>query len=439
MKKVLFMLLVMFALSACQSKDSYVKEFSDFVDKVEMEAADYTDKDWKKADLKFSDLSTDLYAKFEEELNADEKAEIIKLQATYAGLKMKAGVKDAAKKVDKFLDGLKEGTKYENKMNRNWVYSLFALWIVCSFACTQPKPVANVEVQKENFVFSIKGTDTLSLDKYELTSMSPASKKPVMIFAFGGGFKGGDKADKGYIPYFEFLARNGFVVVSTDYRTTLKNLDPSKVSSPMDFIAALQHAIDTAVEDFYDATGFVINQSSDWNIDVEQIVASGSSAGAITVLQAEYDLCNGHELAKRLPAGFNYAGVISYAGAVSGVLPPHWEKMPCPIMLFHGDADKTVPFEQAAMENLGGLWGSSAVAKSLENLQASYYFYKVENAGHEISGLPMSRNQYDIMSFLSRQVLGDENLAITTDERVPGDTIVRKDFTVQDYILDNLR
>ena len=41
-------------------------------------------------------------------------------------------------------------------MNRNWVYSLFALWIVCSFACTQPKPVANVEVQKENFVFSIK-------------------------------------------------------------------------------------------------------------------------------------------------------------------------------------------------------------------------------------------------------------------------------------------
>mgnify|MGYP007084350701 CR=1 FL=1 len=40
MKKVLFMLLVMFALSACQSKDSYVKEFSDFVDKVEMEAAD---------------------------------------------------------------------------------------------------------------------------------------------------------------------------------------------------------------------------------------------------------------------------------------------------------------------------------------------------------------------------------------------------------------
>ncbi|WP_297905863.1 carboxylesterase family protein [uncultured Parabacteroides sp.] len=324
-------------------------------------------------------------------------------------------------------------------MNRNWVYSLFTLWIVCSFACTRPRPVADVEVRKENFVFSIKGTDTLSLDKYELSSMSDSSEKPVMIFAFGGGFKGGDKSDKEYIPYFEFLARNGFVVVSTDYRTALKNLDTSEISSPEDFVAALQYAIDTAVEDFYDATGFVINQSQDWNIDVKRIVASGSSAGAITVLQAEYDLCNGHELAKRLPAGFNYAGVISYAGAVSDRVPPRWGKMPCPIMLFHGDADKTVPFEQAAMENLGGLWGSSSIARSLENLQASYYFYKVENAGHEISGLPLSRNQYDIMSFLTRQVLGGENLAITTSERVPGDTAVRKDFTVQDYILDNLR
>lgn len=324
-------------------------------------------------------------------------------------------------------------------MNRNWVYPLLALWMACLFACTQSGPVTSEEVRKENLVFSIKGTDTLSLDKYELASPSSASPRPVMIFAFGGGFKGGDKADKGYVPYFEFLARNGFVVVSTDYRTTLRNLDPSQVASPQDFVVALQQAIDTAVEDFYDATAFVVSQCADWNIDAERIVASGSSAGAITVLQAEYDLCNGHALAERLPAGFNYAGVISYAGAVSDVLPPRWEKSPCPMMLFHGDADQTVPFEQAAIEGLGGLWGSSAIAKSLERLQVSYSFYKVENAGHEIANLPMSRNRYDIMSFLSRQALGDEPLAITTSERIPGDTIVRKDLTVQDYILNNLR
>ena len=92
----------------------------------------------------------------------------------------------------------------------------------------------------------------------------------------------------------------------------------------------MQHAIDTAVEDFYDATGFVINQSSDWNIDVEQIVASGSSAGAITVLQAEYDLCNGHELAKRLPTGFNYAGVIHMPVRSLVCFLHIGKKMPCP-------------------------------------------------------------------------------------------------------------
>lgn len=85
-------------------------------------------------------------------------------------------------------------------MNRNWVYSLFALWIVCSFACTQPKPVANVEVQKENFVFSIKGTDTLSLDKYELPSISPALKKPVMILLLAVGLKGEIRRIKDIFP-----------------------------------------------------------------------------------------------------------------------------------------------------------------------------------------------------------------------------------------------
>ena len=111
MKKVLLALLVMFALNACQSKDSYVKDFNNFVNQVELKASEYTDKDWEKADKKFENLSSKLYEKYEEELSADEKAEIIKLQATYAGLKMKSGMKEAAKKMNKLFEGLKEGTK----------------------------------------------------------------------------------------------------------------------------------------------------------------------------------------------------------------------------------------------------------------------------------------------------------------------------------------
>ena len=111
MRKVICMLGLMLALNACQSKDSYMKDFRGFVNEVELEAAGYSDKDWEKADQRFTDLSTKEYVRFEENLTPDEKAEIVKLQAAYSAVKMKAGVKGAAKKVDKLLEGIREGTK----------------------------------------------------------------------------------------------------------------------------------------------------------------------------------------------------------------------------------------------------------------------------------------------------------------------------------------
>lgn len=114
MKKILLIVLAAFCLSACQTKDSYVDDFKDFVKEVKAGMDDYTERDWEKVDEKFERLSTEQYKKFEEELSTDEKAEIVKLQATYAGLKMKAGMKDASQKVNKLLEGLKEGTKWQN-------------------------------------------------------------------------------------------------------------------------------------------------------------------------------------------------------------------------------------------------------------------------------------------------------------------------------------
>lgn len=72
-----------------------------------------------------------------------------------------------------------------------------------------------------------------------------------------------------------------------------------------------------ATGDLYDATAYVCDHASAWSVDKTRIVASGSSAGAITVLMGEYGICNGHPLARqKLPQDFNYAGVISYAGAI---------------------------------------------------------------------------------------------------------------------------
>lgn len=294
-------------------------------------------------------------------------------------------------------------------------------------------------LDKQTYTFAIKGGDTLRVDKYS-TAISAADTlaRPVVLFAFGGGFKGGARYSPTYLPYFNFLVRNGFVVVSTDYRTGLKNVDKSKMASLAGFSEALQQAIGMAVEDFYDATAFVIRQSKEWKTDPGRIVACGSSAGAVTVLQAEYEICNHSALAARLPVGFNYAGVISFAGAICAEGRPRWKELPCPVMLFHGDADRLVPFNKAVWGEMG-LWGSGFISSQLKEKGVPYYFYLAEGAGHEMSASPMRNNHYDILNFLSRLVLSDEKRCITTVETTPGKEEYETDFTTEDYIRENMR
>ena len=294
-------------------------------------------------------------------------------------------------------------------------------------------------VVKETIAFAEKGGRTLYLDKYETASPESAEPRPVVLFAFGGGFYTGDRAYEGHMPYFEFLARNGFVVLSTDYRTMLKELDTDSIKSPVDFLEVLQGAIDTAVVDFCDAARFAVEHADEWNIDPSLIVASGSSAGAITALQAEYDICNGRYTVARLPEGFNFAGVVSFAGAISSKKKLDWNSSPCPIMLFHGNADTTVPYRKAHIAGLGGLWGSASIVKSLERIDSPYDFHIVANASHEIACIPMKHNLHDIMAFLSRQVLGEKPLAVTTVEAAPGAPTKEKRFTILDYLRTNTR
>lgn len=305
-------------------------------------------------------------------------------------------------------------------------------------ACQQPIPTKNAQsLKKETEVFAIEGTDTLRLDRYVCVEKTD-TKQPVVLFAFGGGFRGGDRASSEYIPYFECLARHGYTVISIDYRTALKTLDAQQVKSPMDFMQALQQAIQIAVSDLYTATRYVIDHSESWQIDPQSIILSGSSAGAISVLQAEYQLCQSDAGISVLPAGFQYAGVISFAGAIADVKAPTWPKRPCPILLFHGDADRTVPYRQAALPDVGGLWGSAAIAESLDKTSASYTFYRIGNAGHVISSTPMTEQLYDILSFLDRCVMHKESLVIQTSIHTAGDSLQEAHFTIEDYLKENL-
>ena len=313
---------------------------------------------------------------------------------------------------------------------------MILLLTILSFATV----VQAQSVIKETFIYSVKGQDTLRLDRYSNPSFQDI--KPCVIFVFGGGFVGGTRDDEGYIPYFEFLANEGYAVASIDYRLGLKKAQESgeMTGDLTNMFSFMRQSVAMAVEDIVDATDYIIKNADKWQIDPQMIVASGSSAGALTVLHAEYDLCNEGPLTQKLPSDFNYAGVIAFAGAILSEGELTWQYRPAPIMFFHGDADKNVPYNALVIDNAGfevGIYGSLGISSQFNELGYSYYFHSVENAAHEISWKPMQENLDEIRIFLNRFVRNKQPLIINTSSFSMDSPEVKKDFELEDYLRTN--
>ena len=289
-------------------------------------------------------------------------------------------------------------------------------------------------INKQTYTFSATGADTLKMDVYRPASPQPT---PALIFAFGGAFTHGQRDDARYVPFFEFLADNGVLVVSTDYRTRLKDLTPAEMSSVSAFVGKLVDAVTCATTDFYRATGYVLAHAAEWNINPAQIFACGSSAGAITALQAEYELCNNVAGVPGFPPAFNYAGVVSFAGAIMAEGEPDWVKTPAPMLFFHGNADSNVPFSEAIFSG-NGLWGPVAITKSLADKGVNFWFHRFEGADHSIAISPMDNNCGEVLDFIRQTCAGKANLVETVEIVAPQGTY-RTDFTIKDYIKANMQ
>ena len=286
----------------------------------------------------------------------------------------------------------------------------------------------------QTFVYSVKGADSLKLDVYNHAGAAiKDGRKPVFLFVHGGGWEEGSRVSDNTRLY-EGFAEKGFLVVSIDYRLGYlearkegqipdKSISPDLLAGTLDEpakMAALKRGMTEGVEDLYDATSFVVKHAKEWGADASAIILGGSSAGACIVLQAEYGLCNGDEVAKqRLPKGFKYAGVVSGAGAL-------WSfdgkklafgRKPCPIMLIHGKQDQLIPYTllQFASSDMT-CYGSEKIADMLDGLDVPCWFVSCENADHCIAGLPFVDSQDEIVSFIRRAVLDKEQLSVRSQE-----------------------
>lgn len=290
----------------------------------------------------------------------------------------------------------------------------------------------------ETIQYAIKGTDTLLLDFYRPKNVE--GKAPVMIFAFGGGFFTGKRDSDNYKEYFKYLTHNGWAVASIDYRLGLAEISktPKDQLTAMFMLKGLITSVDMAVEDMYSATNYIIENAEKLNVNPDEIVVCGSSAGAITSCQAEWNICRNHESAKVLPEGFNYAGVVSFAGAIlSTDGTPKWDKKPCPMMFFHGSSDSNVPYNKLKIMKFGFL-GSKYICGQLEDMKAPYWFFDVANYDHTYCEVPMNQHREEISIFLNDFVIGKENRQIHEQVNDMDKPEGKTKFSAKDYIMANM-
>lgn len=279
------------------------------------------------------------------------------------------------------------------------------------------------------YMFAERDTCRLYMDIYEPkpedTAFASGRAKPTVIFMFGGGFIGGSRDDGSLMPLFGEMLQRGLRIVSIDYRLGLKGKKNVGIGNVDD----IDNAIHIAVEDLFSATAFIIDNAAELGIDPENIVVMGSSAGAISVLQAEYEICNGGIWAQSLPEGFNYRGVISLAGAIlsrNGGL--KYKTEPCPMLLFHGTADKVVNYRQMRFFNLGW-FGSNTIASVCRKNGYSHCIYRYEGYRHEIAGAG-HENLPAIMEFLEVNV--SEGIRRNIDATVTDPRIAPSEVTLDD-------
>ena len=254
------------------------------------------------------------------------------------------------------------------------------------------------------YMYERRDTCDLFMDVYNPAKGSETTvmgkEKPAIIFMFGGGFIRGNRDDRSYNSWFRMLTDNGYRVISIDYRLGLKGSTKVGIAQ----VNILDDAIHMAVEDLFSATNFILENADQFGIKADNLVISGSSAGAITAMQAEYEIANRTSWASVLPEGFNYAGVMSFSGAIlSRKGPVKYETVPCPTLMLHGTADKLVPYKQIAFFNLG-FYGGGKLVKRFQKYGYDYNMFHFIDYGHEIAGSMYSTIDLQ-MDFLENNVV----------------------------------
>ena len=203
-----------------------------------------------------------------------------------------------------------------------------------------------------------------------------------LVYVFGGGFIGGHRDGDFEKAYFKQLVDEGFQVAAIDYRLGLKGVKNLGITHS----EPLEKAVNMAVEDAIEAVAYLLDHAKELKVNKDYIVMVGSSAGAITSLQMDYVLCNGYLNSNILPDDFRLAGVVSYSGAIYSTegKVKYRNHKPAPTMLFHGTADRLVPYKKISLFKLG-FFGTDALVDRFEKFDYPYFARRFKDYGHSVA------------------------------------------------------
>jgi len=189
---------------------------------------------------------------------------------------------------------------------------------------------------------------------YSPVDHKPGDDRPVAVFFFGGGWRAGTPAQ--FMEHCKHLASRGMVAIAVDYRVSSRHQTK---------------AVD-CVSDAKSAIRWVRENHQRLGVDPKRVLAGGGSAGghlaACTAVVEKYDETTENLRISSIPNGlalFNpalvlapikganpldaerMAGLPERMGVAPAELSPYHQLrrgLP-PTIIFHGQADSTVPFE----------------------------------------------------------------------------------------------
>ncbi len=274
------------------------------------------------------------------------------------------------------------------------------------------KPTTYTYIEREN---------DLQLDIYKPEGIEGLNKS--IIYIFGGAFIQGDKRDTENLKFYKELIKGGFTVIAINYRLGMKGVKKVGLSNPKPPFIATR----IASEDLIAATKFILDNKDELGIDPEKISLIGSSAGAITALRTSYEVTNKSEMAASLPANFQYASVVSLAGALfTDNGKPKYNNKPSPTLFIHGTKDKIVPYR--GIQAFGfNITGTHRLTKLFNKKDFNYTTIRYINSTHEVAEFPRYYCPEVILKFINESIKGNNN-----NKQV--------DITIEDsYVIENLK